>query len=134
MILDSNIWIAYLYVDDVLHKQAARLVEEMTERPLVIFEYSIMETVTVLAQRAGKETANRFLELIRDNRDIETLPSSPELLEAIVNCYKTHTQRNLSFADYALLHLSHTTPIVTFDTKLRNAIKRDKGKYYDGAR
>lgn len=133
MILDANIWIAYLYTDDTLHKQAVRLIENVSERPVTIFEYSIVEAVTVLAQRAGKETANRFLELMQDNRDIEILLSSPELFEAIVACYKTHTERALSFADYALLYLSRTTPVATFDNKLRNAIKRDKGKYYDWA-
>ena len=50
MILDSNFWVAYLYTDDALHMQAARLVEEATERPLVIFEYMGAETVTVLAR------------------------------------------------------------------------------------
>lgn len=134
MIVDSNIWIAYLYTDDALHKQAVQLIEGGTEHPVMIFEYSIVETVTVLARRSGKETANRFLELIQDNRDIEILPSSPELFEAVVACYKAHTQRNLSFADYALLYLSRSTPIATFDAKLRNAIKRDKGKYYDWGR
>lgn len=132
MIFDSNIWIAYFYTDDALHEQSTRLIEGATEHPLTIFEYNVVETVTVLAQHSGKETANRFLDLISDNRDIRVLPSSPELFEATVQCYKTHTQRNLSFADYALLYLSHTTPIATFDTKLRNAIKRDKGKYYAG--
>lgn len=134
MILDSNIWVAYLYTDDALHMQAARLVEEATERPLVIFEYMVAETVTVLARLTGKASADSFLDLIQNNSEIEILPSSPELFAAIVACYKTHTQRNLSFADYALLYLSRNMPVATFDIKLRNAIKRDKGRYYDWRR
>jgi|SRR3989338_5719560 len=133
MILDSNIWIAYVYTDDALHTQAVRLIENSTDYPSIIFEYNLLEAVTVLARLTGKAKANDFLDLILNTDGIEILPSSPELFEAVVVCYKAHTQRTLSFADYALLHLSRTIPVATFDSKLKNAIKRDKGKYYASA-
>lgn len=131
MILDSNIMVAYLYPEDALHTAARQFIDTL-QKPLEMFEYHVAETATVLSRRSGKATADRFLDLVADNADIKILPSSFELFQAIVACYRAHNQRALSFADYTLLYLSQSTPIATFDTKLRNAIKRDKGKYYEG--
>lgn len=125
---DSNIWIAYLYTDDSLHERAVRLVEQTTERPLIVFEYQVVETVTLLARRSGKALADSFLNALRNSTEVKIMLSSPELFGAIAHCYQNHAQRTLSFADYALLYLSQSTPVATFDTKLRNAIKRDNGK------
>lgn len=133
MMIDSNIWIAYLYTDDALHERAVRFVEQTAERPLIVFEYQVVETVTLLARCSGKALADSFLNALRNSNEIKIMLSSPELFGAIAHCYKNHAQRALSFADYALLYLSQSTTVATFDTKLRNAIKRDKGKYYDGA-
>lgn len=132
MILDANIWIAYLYPKDALHKTARQFIDVAGQKPFTLFEYTVAETVTVLSRRSGKATADRFLDLITDNADVRVLPSSLELFQAIAKCYKTHSQRNLSFADYALLYLSRNMPVATSDIKLRNAIKQDKGKYCNG--
>lgn len=130
MILDANIFIAYLYPKDALHKTARHFIDTVAQKPFSIFEYTVAETVTVLAKRSGKATADQFLDLITDNEVVQVLPSSRELFQAIAHCYQNHAQRALSFADYALLYLSQSIPVATFDIKLRNAIKRDKGKYY----
>lgn len=131
MMLDSNIMVAYLYPQDSLHKTARQFIDT-AQKPFEMFEYHVAETSTVLSRRSDKETADRFLDLVADNADIRILPSSLELFQAIAACYRAHNQRALSFADYALLHLSQSVPIATFDNKLRNAIKRDKGRYYEG--
>lgn len=132
MMLDSNIMVAYLYPQDALHKTARQFIDT-AQKLFEMFEYHVAETATVLSRRSGKETADRFLDLVADNADIKILPSSLELFRAIAACYQAHNQRALSFADYALLYLSQSTPVATFDAKLRNAIKRDKGRYRDGA-
>lgn len=65
MILDSNIWIAYLYTDDALHERAVRFVEQTAERPLIVFEYQVVETVTLMARLTRKASANSFLDLMK---------------------------------------------------------------------
>ncbi len=121
IILDSNIWIAFLNVDDVNHKKAEKIFEETKEK-IILTEYILLETVTVLSQKVDKEVSDRFIDGVVNNRDIEILPSSEEFLNGVIKFYLPKKNKNLSFVDYSLLYLSKKIKVITFDKTLQREI------------
>ena len=122
IILDSNIWISLLYDKDVNHNQAKELVGGLKIK-IIVTEYIILETVTILTKKKSKKTADKFLEKISISDKVEILLSSKEFLDEVVGFYLKQDDRDLSFVDYSLLFLSQQLEVVTFDRKLQNAIR-----------
>lgn len=123
-ILDTNVWVAYLNTGDAQHAKAARLLAKHAWTQLVIPEYVIVETTTILAQRASKQTADRFLEYVLDNRDVTVLFAYRELFDQAVLAFQRQRSKRLSFVDTALLTLANEYKVITFDTALARAIKQ----------
>ncbi len=123
IILDSNIWIAFLNVDDANHKKAEKIFEETKEK-IILTEYILLETVTVLSQKAEKKVSDSFIKEAVNNRDIEILPSSEEFLNGVIKLYLSKKNKNLSFVDYSLLYLSKKIKVITFDKTLQREIKK----------
>ncbi len=123
IILDSNIWIAYLDTDDSQHQKAIDIFRKL-DTVVLITEYIILEVSTVLAMRLSKKVADEFLKKITDNRDIQILYSSRDFFDNIVSTFIEYPKRNLSFIDLSLLILAKDYSLKTFDKKLSNAIRR----------
>ena len=122
-LLDSSVWIAYLNVEDSQYAKAKR---EMASAslPIILPEYVILEVCTVLAMRAGKDIADRFLELVSDNKDVRVLLTDPRFFDDLIGLYRSLPGKALSFADAALLLLADQFKTITFDVRLRAAIRR----------
>lgn len=122
-ILDSNVWIAFLYIDDALHKNAQKVLT-LCEKPIFIPEYIIIETSSVLSQKAGKKIADTFLEMIMQSKDIEVLFAQDQFFVEVINFYRKHQEKRLSFIDFTLLYLSGSYQVITFDKVLQRAIRQ----------
>lgn len=123
IVLDSNIWIAFLYKDDALHKEAEKIFG-LSEKIIGVSEYVIIEVSTVLSQKAGKETANKFFEMVMRSKDIEVLFADDQFFIETGELFKKSKERGLSFVDYSLLYLSRLYQVVTFDKNLQRVIKK----------
>ena len=123
IILDSNIWIAFLNIDDFNHKKAERVFKELSEK-IILTEYVLLEVTTVVSLKVSKEAANNFIKTVVDNKDIEILPSSKEFLEGVIKFYLSKKNKNLSFVDYSLAYLSQKFKVLTFDRKLKSELKK----------
>jgi len=121
-ILDSNVWIGFLYKDDALHKKAEKIFQ-LCEKPIVIPEYIAIETSSVLSQKAGKRIADGFLELIMQSKDVEALFAEDQFFIEVIEFFKHGKEKRLSFIDVALLYLSRSYQIITFDKNLEKALK-----------
>lgn len=121
-ILDSNVWIAFLYIDDAQHEKSKK-VFQLCEKPIVIPEYVVIEVSSVLSQKAGKRIANAFLEIIMQSKGVEVLFSEDQFFIEVVNFFKKRKEHNLSFVDFSLLYLSKSYQTITFDKNLQRAIK-----------
>lgn len=124
MILDANVWIAFLYEDDALHKKAEKIFE-LDKEIIGIPEYVIIEVSSVLSQKAGKKIANDFLEMIMQSKDVEVMFADDQFFMNAASVFKKHQDRKLSFIDYSLLYLSEFYEIVTFDKNLQRAIREN---------
>lgn len=125
MVLDSNVWIAFLNPDDSNHHKAQKTFST-TQGQVGIPEYVLLEVITILAQKMGKDTADKFLQMARASKDVDILPSSKEFLDGVIRLYLSRTNGKLSFVDYALLHLSSKTNVVTFDKDLKKELAKMK--------
>lgn len=122
-ILDSNIWISFLYDPDSQHAQARDVIKEVA-KPILIPEYIFGEVCTVLAQRGGKVLADRFIDAVSDNTDIMLLPFENDEFYKTTKLFRTYAKRDLSFVDMSLVLLARTFQVTTFDAKLRKVIAR----------
>ncbi|OGL66543.1 hypothetical protein A2856_02530 [Candidatus Uhrbacteria bacterium RIFCSPHIGHO2_01_FULL_63_20] len=122
-VFDSNVWIAFLNIEDSQHAKAKKAFAEAS-LPIVLPEYVVLEASTVLAKRASKEIADTFLDRVGSNRDVKILLTDQDFFGQCVAAYRARTGRALSFADVALLVLSAGFEVVTFDAALRAAIRK----------
>jgi predicted nucleic acid-binding protein len=125
IVLDSSVWIAFLNKKDSQHNKAEKFLESIQSK-IIVPEYVILEVCSVLLAKVGKKTANLFLEIIMDNQDIEVLFSNKIFFLELVEYFKNILRKNLSFVDIALLYLSNSYEVATFDNKLKRAILNRK--------
>lgn len=122
-ILDANVWVAFFNDQDSQYAEAQKIIENAS-LPIYIPEYVILETSTVIAQRADKRTANQFLDYVTSNKNVRLLITDELFVTNTIRLFLEQPTKRLSFADIALLLLSRQWPVVTFDRQLANAIKR----------
>lgn len=132
IIFDSNIWIAFFNISDTQHKKAGKILENINAK-IVITEYIILEVSSVLLFKAGKDIANKFIEIVLNNKDIEILLSEENFFRGALYCFQNEETGKLSFIDVSLLHLSKFYSVFTFDKKLEKEIWKaadgNAGKY-----
>lgn len=125
IIFDSNVWIAFFNKEDSQNKKALKIVIREKDN-IAITEYIILEVASVVAIKAGKNLADKFLEFILNNNNIKVLLSSNDFFyNTVENFIKTESKK-LSFVDISLLYLSNTYKIITFDKDLAKLIKKSK--------
>lgn len=124
VILDSSVWISYLYKEDSQHKKALKLMRDMTETVLVP-EYVLLEVATILKNKKYYEHAQKFVTDVFNNRDI-FMPANVYLLIPTVELFVEKIKNKLSFVDIALLVMSRHHNVITFDKRLEKAIKESK--------
>jgi len=121
-IFDSNVWIAFLHESDSQRKKAEKIFRDQKESVFVP-EYVIVEVTSVLLQKAGKERANTFLEMVMHSNDVEVLFANEEFFLEVVKFVKKRPEKKLSFVDFSLLHLSASYELITFDKNLQKAVR-----------
>ena len=124
-ILDSNVWIAYAYEEDSQHEKAVQIFDLLTPS-LVLPEYILIETCTVLTSRAGKRVADIFLDRALNNRDVLLLYADQKFFDSVISQYRRRDDRFLSFIDVSLFVLSQSYHVITFDKKLEKAMTEQR--------
>ena len=122
-ILDSSVWISFLDKNDSQHKKAENIMEEM-DCDIAVPEYVIIEVCTVLLKKTNKKIADGFIEIAFDNQNTRVLFFNEHFFNLFINNFKNIQNKNLSFIDTALLYLSKTYKIITFDKNLQKAIDK----------
>ncbi|MFH1191887.1 MAG: type II toxin-antitoxin system VapC family toxin [bacterium] len=123
IILDSNIWIAFFNTNDTQHKKAEKVLEN-ADGKIIITEYIILEVSSVLLFKVNKNVANKFIEIILNNKDVEILLSDEFFFKGTLDCFQNEKTGKLSFIDASLLYLSEIHRVFTFDKKLKKEIRK----------
>ena len=87
ILLDSNIWIAFFNFDDSQHKNAKKVMLRVSKE-FAVSEYVIIEVCTVLTQKVNKQAANKFLDFIFRNTDIQILYSGVDFFRQVSQLYQ----------------------------------------------
>lgn len=124
IVVDSSVLVAALNESDSQHERGVAEIHAAS-KPIVVPEYIVAETCAVLIQKANKRLADSFVREMGSNRDFRILFSTPEFFIATAQSFLS-SRAKLSFVDSALLVLSRTFDVRTFDKALAKAI-RDGG-------
>ncbi len=122
IILDSNIWIAYLNKSDSTHRRALKIFQKTNVKDILITEYLLLEIVTVLKQIRGYKSAQEFIHLLTDEH-IPFIESKNFYAETLL-LFQSLRENKLSFVDVSLLHLSRKYEVKTFDKNLDKVLMK----------
>lgn len=121
IILDSNVFIAFYFEKDSLHKEAVLLIEQIGEKEILLPYCVLQEVTTILAYRSGKKVADQFLEDAQRADNVLIIPDQPQ---PEIEFYKKFKEK-ISFTDIALIYLSlqYNALLITFDKQLLRLYK-----------
>ena len=118
VILDSSVWISFLYKEDSQHERARKVLGGLVNTILVP-EYVLIEVATALKRKGKGTDARSFVrQVLEDN---ETFLPSNTLVHETADLFCTRND-HLSFTDTALLFLSREHRVITFDKALARTI------------
>jgi len=123
IILDANVWIAFFDNDDSHHERAQQTLYSSSGR-LVLPEYVLLEVISVLQRKRGKNFADVCLTELIFNQDLVLLMNDANFIQDFYQFFLNNNYEQLSFVDQFLLFLSQEYSIVTFDKALAKKIKR----------
>ncbi len=123
--IDTSLLVAYFNESDSLHAKAHKAISSIT-RPLLVHEYVLLESATVLMSRETKELADVFVKIMLTNADFRLIYSDKYFLQESAESFLESKTKQISFVDAALLALSDGYPILTFDNSLQKAIEKRK--------
>jgi predicted nucleic acid-binding protein len=118
--LDSSVIIAYKNADDLNHKKAVRIFQQLSEGKYgrgIISEFIFSEITTVLALRKSMEAAKEVGNVLLDAKEIEIMKAS-DVFERAWEIFQSQKIAALSFVDasnLACMELKSIKKIATFD-------------------
>lgn len=121
--LDSSVLISAFREEELQHKKALALLEGAEK--IILLDYVILETITVLKMRRGREISQRCIDFIDNYDGIEKYRLSESELEVAMIEFQKEENRKLAFVDTCLLMLSkkNQIPLQTFDKELQKRLR-----------
>lgn len=125
-LVDANVYIGLYRGDDSQHQEALSIFEELREKQIILPYCIVQEVCTVLTNKAGKATADIFLENIMNVKNIEIIDSNVSKEMA----HFRSVPEALSFADITLIYLSKIwkAELITFDKQLLKLYKKTNSR------
>ena len=125
-ILDSSVLVAIYHERDVHHSKVEGLLKTIPEdEPVLLSDYLVNETVSVVLRKAGLAKAKEMLAILLENQQFRIHHTTEEEFDDIVRCFKSQSS-TLSFVDCSILCLSKymKCSVETFDKTLQDEIKK----------
>ncbi len=124
-LVDTSVLVAAFSNSDSLHEQGVKALTDCRQ-PLIIHEYVLLESATVLMSRVSKQVSDTFLTSIITSASVQILYSSPTHFFGTLHSFLGSKTKQLSFVDAALLSLADQYQVLTFDDALQRAITKKK--------
>lgn len=96
--VDTSAWFAFLVTSDPLHPRAVEWAASNQER-LVLTDYILDETLTLLRARGERSNALRFGREILEEQSAELLYLTLEEIELAWDVFRTYQDKDWSFTD-----------------------------------
>jgi predicted nucleic acid-binding protein len=123
IVLDSSFLIAYHNTRDAHHAAAARTMVHLLGGEwgqALLLEYVLLEVVTVLRARRGRDVAVAAADQLLQAREVDFVPCSPLFMETLSTF--RHATSAFSFADAAIATVARQSEggfVATFDSDFR---------------
>lgn len=123
--LDTSFLVAWANEQDVHHARAKASMERVSggDVGLLLPEYVVAETATVLAARKDLASSIRFCDALLDAREIEVVSCGPFFLDAY-HVFRSQKRFSLSFVDAAIVAIARArgaTRLASYDDALGKA-------------
>lgn len=120
IIVDTDVLVALFRKDDLQHKKAVQLVEDIQRfsYEFITLNIVIQEAATVLSNRVGMDLARLFYERIGEFLD-QCIPLDEKIEEKAWDIFLKQTKKRSSFIDCAVLagkEILQCKKILAFDT------------------
>jgi predicted nucleic acid-binding protein len=121
MIVDTSYLLSLYVKDDPNHHDAISQIEN--EQVLLIPDYVVSETATVLLYRKNPKTAKSFLEIVENTQSIQILHSSVHDFREILEIFKNQKNK-LTFVDAVVVFHAEKLRlgVLTFDEHIKKEI------------
>ena len=115
-VIDSSVFVAFYRDIDALHRDALRVMQELSSDVLIVHPYVIQETATVLTYGVGLPVAKKFLTDITTASNIIIPPLN---IQQDIKLF-SYSRAKLSFTDVVLIGLAKEmgVPLITFDRQM----------------
>jgi len=133
-IIDSSYFCSYFNEKDSLFERSNILSKKLEDFNLFTSNLILMETYTVLAQKAGKGASVNFGKYIRSQQNIQVLWVSELIEDDSWEIFKSIKSKNVSYVDCTTISLAENEGInyiVSFDEHFRKLSKHFKFKAID---
>jgi predicted nucleic acid-binding protein len=126
MIADTSLLISFYIKDDVNHTKAVEKLERHKQF-LVMPDYVVGETATVLLYKKNLKISKLFLETIENTQSIKLLNTTASDLKGILETFK-HQKKQLSFVDAAVVYHARRLRlgVLAFDGNIHKEIEKDQ--------
>ncbi len=126
MIADTSFLISFYDKDDSNHSRAVELMRQYEKGRILINDYVIGETATVLLYKKGFDAALRFISIIEETGTFKIIHMGNPDFDSCISTFKKQ-KNQLSFIDASVVYLAQLLGegIATFD---ENMLKEAVGK------
>ncbi|MBN1170275.1 type II toxin-antitoxin system VapC family toxin [Candidatus Micrarchaeota archaeon] len=124
MIVDSSFLISFYSKKDANHEEAVKQMKEH-EDFLLIPDYVVGETATVLLYKNSLRNSNLFLEIMENTKNIKILYTSPSDFKGVFDVFKNQ-KKQLNFVDACIVYHARKLRlgVLTFDKNIQKEIKK----------
>jgi predicted nucleic acid-binding protein len=112
--VDTSAWYALKATDDRFHDDAVSFHDELMsgrQGSLVVTDYVLDETATLLMDRKGGNVAAGFLDEALASKSVRLIWVSPDLFHEAIRTFKNAGDRRWSFTDCTSFQLMHRLKI-----------------------
>jgi len=125
--VDTSAWYALKATDDRFHDEAVTFYDALkTGRhgSLIVSDYVLDETATLLMNTKGGRTASGFLDEALGSKSVRLIWIDPQLFHQATTTFKAGSERGWSFTDctsFQLMHRLNIREAFAFDRHFREA-------------
>lgn len=127
LFIDANYFCALYNKEDSLHDKAASLSYSLRDYYLVVSNFVLVETYTILSQRVSKDLVKNFRKHIFVKGNYEIVWIDQILEEKVWEIFKSIKDKNFSYVDASILAIIQKGEIknlLSFDESFKKLEKR----------
>lgn len=118
--IDSSYYCALVNSEDSLHKKSLKYINSLENS--YTSNFILLESYTVISQKAGKTTAVKFGEKMQSQSNTSILLVTPNVEHLSWEIFKSINNKNLSYVDcsiLALLQINKINTLLSFDSHFK---------------